>query len=225
MSNIIQFIQQSGPIGWFIVVVGLMALLVALERIYFLFWYFNINADDFFSRIVTLVSQAKYDQALALCHEFKSKPLARAIRTILERVDQPEQIIFQAQDIALAENMPLFQKRLHYISMAANVSTLLGLLGTIQGLIIAFSAVAQADPTQKQMVLANGISVAMYTTALGLIMAIPLTILFSLLQSRQSHLQATLQEKVFKLVEMLTRLDFVNPEFKSHQNSENLHSA
>ncbi|MEI7973650.1 MAG: MotA/TolQ/ExbB proton channel family protein, partial [Bdellovibrio sp.] len=131
-------------------------------------------------------------------------PLADAFKTILEKSDRDDDAIFQAHDISMSENVPRLTKRLHYLSMLANVATLMGLLGTIHGLILSFAAVAQADPTQKQAMLANGISVSMYTTALGLLVAIPAMVFYSFLVSRQNQLVETLTEKCGKLTELLT---------------------
>ena len=104
----------------------------------------------------------------------------------------------------MAETVPLYTKRLHYLSMLANVATLLGLLGTIHGLILSFQAVAQADPAQKQAMLASGIAVSMYTTALGLAVAIPAMVAYSFLISKQNELLEQLTEKCSKLAELLT---------------------
>ena len=110
----------------------------------------------------------------------------------------------------MSENVPLYTKRLHYLSMLANVATLLGLLGTIHGLILSFQAVASADPAQKQALLAQGISVSMYTTALGLAVAIPAMVFFSFLTSRQNSLIEDMTEKCSKLTELLTSAHIPN---------------
>ncbi|MFN9065701.1 MAG: MotA/TolQ/ExbB proton channel family protein, partial [Bdellovibrionales bacterium] len=122
----------------------------------------------------------------------------------LEKADRDDETIFQSHDIAMAEAVPLYTKRLHYLSMLANVATQLGLLGTIYGLILSFQAVAQADPATKQQLLATGISVSLYTTALGLAVAIPVMVFYSFLFSRQNELLEQLQEKCGKLTEILT---------------------
>ena len=75
------------------------------------------------------------------------------------------------------EVMPELEQRTHYLATLANVATLLGLLGTIIGLIQAFTAVAAADPSEKADLLSASISVAMNTTAFGLVVAIPLLLL------------------------------------------------
>jgi biopolymer transport protein ExbB len=214
--KLIQFINDAGAVGWVIVTVGIAALSLTLERLYTLYYKYGMNFDEFSSQIQNLISQKRHEEALVLCHELQGKPLAKAFKTIIEKSDQSEDSIFQAHDISLAETLPLVTKRLHHISMTANVATLLGLLGTIHGLILSFAAVAQADPSQKQALLANGISVAMYTTALGLIVSIPLMIAYSFLVSRQNEIVGKIQEKTGKLTEQLTSFDSYSTQPPQH---------
>ncbi|MFY8031687.1 MAG: MotA/TolQ/ExbB proton channel family protein [Devosia sp.] len=87
----------------------------------------------------------------------------------------------------------------------ANIATLLGLLGTIMGLITAFAAVASADPAQKASLLSSSISVAMNTTALGLMTAIPLVFLHSLLQSRTASIIDAMEMVGMKLLNSLSQ--------------------
>jgi biopolymer transport protein ExbB/TolQ len=208
-SSITQFIIDSGFVGWTIMATGLFAMAITAERFKKLYIDFHIDAITFSSRIQNFIQNRKFSEALLVCEGLNKKPLARAFRTILQKADREEEALYQASDIALAENIPLFSKRLQYLSMLANVATLLGLLGTIHGLILSFSAVATADPTQKQALLAHGISVSMYTTALGLAVAIPAMIFFSILSSRQNQLSEELFEHSQKLVESLVSMDHV----------------
>lgn len=200
----LQFINDAGFVGWCIMLVGFGALALIVERANVLYFKFGMNTDEFMTKVQTLVLARKADEALVLCSQMNGKPLANAFKTILEKADRDDDTIFQAHDIAMSENIPPLTKRLHYLSMLANVATLMGLLGTIHGLILSFSAVAQADPAQKQAMLAHGISVSMYTTALGLVVAIPAMIFYSFLVSRQNQLVEQLTEKCGKLTEMLT---------------------
>lgn len=205
MKAFFSFIYESGFVGWVILTTGFAVIGLVVERVQALYYRYNLNADVFSTQIFNLVQSQKIDEALALCLQMPEKPLACAYRQILEKSDRDDETIFQAQDIALSETVPLYTKRLHYLSMLANVATLLGLLGTIHGLILSFQAVAQADPTQKQALLASGIAVSMYTTALGLAVAIPSMVAYSLLFSKQNHLLEQLMEKCSKLSEILTR--------------------
>jgi biopolymer transport protein ExbB len=198
------FMNSAGVVGYTILFTGIGALALIVERARTLYFNYGLNVDEFTGKIQTLVLGKKNEEAIIACAQLESKPLARAFKVILEKSDRDDETIFQAQDIAMAEVVPLYTKRLHYLSMLANVATLLGLLGTIHGLILSFQAVAQADPAEKQAMLASGIAVSMYTTALGLAVAIPAMVAFSFLTSRQNQLLEQLTEKCSKLTEVLT---------------------
>lgn len=204
MSTLLQFLNDSGVVGWVIMLTGIGALAMIAERVSVLYFKYGMNVDDFMTKIQTLVLAKKVDEALVLCAQMSHKPLAHSFKNILEKADREDDAIFQAHDISMAETVPLYTRRLHYLSMLANVATLLGLLGTIHGLILSFEAVSQADPSQKQALLASGIAVSMYTTALGLAVAIPAMVAYSFLISRQNVLIEQLTEKCGKLTELLT---------------------
>lgn len=206
----LQFMNESGVVGWTILLTGIGTACVVVERVRALVFNYGMNAEEFMNRVQTLVLSRKIDEALVLCSQMEAKPLARAFKTILEKSDRDDETIFQAQDIALSETVPMYTRRLHYLSMLANVATLLGLLGTIHGLILSFQAVATADPAIKQQLLANGISVSMYTTALGLAVAIPTMVAYSFLVARQNGLVEQATEKTSKLTELLTSAHIPN---------------
>lgn len=200
----LNFIVDAGFVGWVIIATGIAGVALCVERAKMLYSVYGMDVEGFTNKIQTLILSKKIDEAIVTCAQLESKPLARAYKVILEKADRDDETIFQAQDIAMAETVPFYTKRLHYLSMLANVATLLGLLGTIHGLILSFQAVAQADPATKQAMLANGIAVSMYTTALGLAVASPAMVAFSFLTSRQNELLEQLTEKCSKLTETLT---------------------
>jgi len=204
MDGLLSFIKDSGFVGWCIMFVGFASLAIMIERAYVLYKKYGMNFEEFMNRIQTSVLAKKYDESLVLCSQISDKPFANAFKTILEKADRDDNSIYQAHDIAMSETIPQFTKKLHYLSMFANVATLMGLLGTIHGLILSFQAVATADPAQKQALLAHGIAVSMYTTALGLVVAIPAMVVYSFLVSRQNYLVDQLTEKCGKLVDLLT---------------------
>ena len=105
-------------------------------------------------------------------------------------------------DEAMTKVIPRVEARLHYLPNLANVATLLGLLGTIIGLIQDFTAVSMADPAQKASLLAQGISVAMNNTAFGLIIAIPTMLAYTFLQSRANRIIESLEEHALRLVNL-----------------------
>lgn len=103
------------------------------------------------------------------------------------------------EEVVLEYSLRL-QKRTPFLATLANVATLLGLLGTIVGLIAAFSAVANADPSEKASLLSSSISVAMNTTAFGLMTAIPLVFVHALLQSKTASIVDTMEMAGIKLM-------------------------
>jgi biopolymer transport protein ExbB/TolQ len=110
----------------------------------------------------------------------------------------------QAMEESLMEVMPRLEKRTHYLATFANIATLLGLLGTIVGLISAFTAVSTANPADKADLLSASISVAMNTTAFGLIAAIPLLLVHTLLQTKTTEIIDSLEMASVKFLNAIT---------------------
>lgn len=117
---------------------------------------------------------------------------------------QSREDIEYAMEEGLLEVMPRLEKRTQYLSTLANVSTLLGLLGTIIGLIAAFTAVASADPAEKASLLSQSISVAMNTTAFGLMSAIPLLLIHSLLQTKTNEIVDSFEMAGVKVLNLVS---------------------
>jgi biopolymer transport protein ExbB len=110
----------------------------------------------------------------------------------------------QAMEESLMEVMPRLEKRTHYLATFANIATLLGLLGTIIGLINAFTAVSNANPAEKADMLSASISVAMNTTAFGLMVAIPLLLVHTVLQSKTTAIIDSLEMASVKFLNAIT---------------------
>lgn len=171
-----------------IVAMGILSLVLIAERVKVLYIDYSVNAKNFSDQIVKLVTQNKIEEGIAFCSANHKKPIAQVMKMILERSDRSDHEIDKAVERAASEIVPQLEKRLGYLPMVSNVATLIGLLGTVSGLIMAFKAVSFADPTQKQTLLADGISVAMNATALGLIVAIPVMVAYAFLNTRQTRL-------------------------------------
>ena len=223
MNGIISLLRDSGIVGWCILLVGFGTLYLVFERSKSLFVSYKLDYDAFYDKIQSLILNRKAGEAIVMCEQLGTQPIGIAYKTILQKFDYDNESIYQAHDIALSESVPMITRRVHYLSMLANVSTLLGLLGTIHGLIISFAAVAQADPAQKQALLANGISVSMYTTALGLIVAIPAMVAYSIIVSRQNYLVEQITEKCGRLAELMTSGHIVHlRKFQHKTNAEQI---
>ena len=129
--------------------------------------------------------------------------LVRSGMSTMSVSQQREDILASMQEASM-ECVPHLEKRTAYLATLANVATLLGLLGTIVGLIAAFTAVADADPATKATLLSQSISVAMNTTAFGLISAIPLLLIHALLQSKTAQVVDGLDIVCVKFINTVT---------------------
>lgn len=176
------FQNTSGPWMYLILIISIIALAVILERFVYLFLKYNINANAFMGQIQKLVMSNNIDRAIKLCNQASDAALPKVVKAGLTRANKGQEAIQNAIEEATLEVVPMITRRTPSLLALANIATLLGLLGTIVGLIEAFAALEAATPETRQALLAQGISTAMYTTAAGLVVAIP-AMLFHLLLS------------------------------------------
>lgn len=173
MQAIAEAFRDGGIWMYSILATSVFALAVTLERFFFLFFKYNTNAHNFMAQIQKMVMADNIDRAIKLCNAAPSAALPQVIKAGLTRANKGESEIQAAIEEAALEVVPKVQKRTPALQTIANIATLLGLLGTIVGLIEAFQALEKATPENRQRMLARGISMAMNTTAFGLIVAIP----------------------------------------------------
>jgi biopolymer transport protein ExbB/TolQ len=138
-------------------------------------------------------------------------PVTRIIACGLDmmKVSKQRADIENAMNEGMLETLPRLEQRIGYLAVLANVATLLGLLGTIVGLISAFTAVADANPAEKSALLSASISVAMNTTAFGLVAAIPLLILHAVLQNKVGAIVTSIQMSAVKFLNIMTLYRFI----------------
>ncbi|MFN3821063.1 MAG: MotA/TolQ/ExbB proton channel family protein [bacterium] len=191
---------------WLIAFFGLIALAIAIERWIFIYVKSNVNPDLFAAEIRKLITAGDFKRAIALCKSAGERALPKVFLAALEEADRREFVDFRtvqnAVDQATLELIPELNKRTGYLAMLANVATLTGLLGTIYGLIISFSAAGQAGGGAEQ--LAQGISLAMFTTLWGLVVAIPSIIVYTLINTKTNAIIDDIDEHSVKLINLLT---------------------
>jgi len=200
---ITSFFRDGGPFMYIILIVSVIALATVIERAYMIFLRYNLNGAAFMAQIQKLIMANNIDRAIKLCNAESNAALTKVLKAGLTRANRSATEIQNAVDEATLEVIPQLQKRTPYLGMWANVATLIGLLGTISGLVQAFKAVATANPEDKQTLLAQGISVAMYTTAFGLVVAIPTMIAHSLITNRTVKLVDEIDQYSVKLINLL----------------------
>ncbi len=204
MMFVLDFFREGGEFMYIILVISVIAMATVIERGYMILFRYNINGAAFMAQIQKLVMANNIDRAIKLCNAESNSALTRVLKAGLTRANRSALEIQNAVDEATLETIPMLQKRTPYLGMWANVATLTGLLGTISGLVIAFKAVATAAPEEKQQMLAQGISVAMYTTAFGLVVAIPTMIAHSIISNRTVKLVDEIDQYSVKLINLLT---------------------
>ena len=165
---------DGGPVMWVLLIVSIIGTLIFFERFFDLYVLRRLNADGFCGEVLSLVNKRQYSAALEACNVNTMHPLATVLRAGLVRANRREKDIERAMENEMLDALPGLQKRVSFIALLANTATLIGLLGTIFGLITAFNSVAAASAAERQEALAAGISQAMYTTAFGISVAVPL---------------------------------------------------
>lgn len=203
-SGIVKFFQDGGLFLYPILLVLAIGLAITIER-----WRFlnrekarNLKAFDDF---LPLLRTDDHDK-MTLFTRDNDAPVSRMIGCGLDmmRVTKQRADVEQAMSEGMMEAVPRLEERTGYLAVLANVATLLGLLGTIIGLIAAFSAVANADPSEKSKLLSLSISVAMNTTAFGLIAAIPLLISHAILTNRTTAIIGSIEMAGVKFLNVMT---------------------
>jgi biopolymer transport protein ExbB/TolQ len=203
-STIVSFFQQGGVFMYPIVIVLGLGVAIAVER-----WLYLTKArmtnQKVWKQLAPLVADGKYSEAQEIAGSSASA-MGNILSYGLNRIRSARRRddIEKAMEESLLEVLPKLEKRTHYLATFANIATLLGLLGTIIGLIRAFTAVSAANPAEKADLLSASISVAMNTTAFGLIVAIPLLLAHTLLQTKTTELVDNLEMAAVKFLNTVT---------------------
>jgi len=203
-DTIIAFLQNGGPFIYPIALVLVIGLAITIERWLYLSASHRKNQQAF-----SLIQQAlKTGDVEAISQHAKQNnaPVLNVLGSGIARLSQASrrEDVEYAMEETVMEYMLRLEKRTPFLATLANVATLLGLLGTIMGLIAAFSAVASADPAEKANLLSASISVAMNTTAFGLITAIPLILFHTGLQTKTAAIVDSIEMAGIKLLNSLS---------------------
>lgn len=197
-----KFMDDGGIFMWIILCIWLIGVAIAIERVKSLFKA-DVDSASLMDVIKKSVITNTVQDAITKCNS-SAALLASVMKNGLKRANQSKEMIQDALEASMLEALPMVEKRLNYLALIANVSTLIGLLGTIYGLIQSFAAVAAADPATKSELLALGISKAMNTTAFGLISAISIMVIHSILSSKAEKIIADIEQCSVKLLDLLS---------------------
>lgn len=213
INYIIRFMQEGGTYMYVILAVFLLGMAIAGER-----WIYltraRVSNRKVWDEVFPLLRKGDFRHAAQTAGNSNTavgNMIAFGLNSMTTAHGMADRRLLPAVEMAmeeaLMEIMPRLEKRTPYLAILANVATLLGLLGTIVGLIDAFSAVSAADPAEKGAMLSSSISVAMNTTALGLIAAIPLMLIHALLSNKTTEIVDSLEMAAVKVLNLIRQPD------------------
>jgi biopolymer transport protein ExbB len=202
--SIVGFFLTGGPFMYPILIVFAVGAAIAIERYITLTRVTNSN-QSMWSKLQPALNQGDFDKARELASKDTST-VSKLLSMGLARqgaVRRREDIEI-AMEESMMEIIPQLEKRTAYVALASSIATLLGLLGTIMGLIQAFTAVANANPAEKADLLSASISVAMNTTAFGLMVAIPLLVTHAILTAKTGAIVDSLEMASVKALNVIS---------------------
>jgi len=204
MYSIVGFFVTGGPFMYPILIVFAVGTAIAIER-YVTLTRVTVKNQSAWSKVQSALLNGDFEKARQMTNEDDS-----TISQLLSLGLARQGAVRRREDIEIAmeegmmEIIPQLEKRTPYVGLASSIATLLGLLGTIMGLIQAFTAVANANPAEKADLLSASISVAMNTTAFGLMVAIPLLITSSVLTSKAGAIIDSLEMASVKALNVIS---------------------
>ncbi|MFH0790447.1 MAG: MotA/TolQ/ExbB proton channel family protein [Candidatus Omnitrophota bacterium] len=200
-----QVFLAGGPVMWPILLCSIFALALILEK----FWYMQkirIDMQDFLNKILDKMKHHQVKEALEICDRIKS-PISNILKAGILKYDRPRAQIKEAIEDASLHEIPKLEKNLTALATIAHISPLLGLLGTVTGMVRCFQTI-QAKATSFHPVspgdLAGGIWEALLTTVAGLIVAIPAFVVYNYLVSRINNFILEMEKAATELVNFLT---------------------
>jgi len=202
--SIVNFFVQGGPFMLPILIVGAVGAAIAVER-YVTLTRMSVGNRNAWAVLEPVLTSGDFDKARELTGK-DDTAISRllSVGLSLQGAVRRRDDIKTAMQERMTEIMPRLERRTHYLGTLANIATLLGLLGTVSGLIHAFSAVATVNPAEKANLLSASISEAMNCTAFGLVTAVPFLVLHAFLQSKTTQLIESLESASIRFLTVLT---------------------
>jgi biopolymer transport protein ExbB len=199
------FIREGGFASWCVIVVAIAAAGISVERWIRIQFQYSVNSRAFMAKLKKYILSDNIDRAISLCNSKSQALLPKVLKSGLTRAKDSVQDIQNAVDETTLEVLPKLEARALYLPTLANLATLLGLFGTITGLILAFRGAGEAvDAVQRQAFLQKAIAMAMHTTALGVFVAIPTLFVHAVLQSKINAIISDIDQYSVKLINLLS---------------------
>jgi biopolymer transport protein ExbB len=202
--------EHGGFAAYLIFAAGAVLVIIGVERLVVLFWGMSYNVKGSVVTIRSLILDKRYTDAIQICDKRPNSPEMSVIKSGLVAVENGREAMKSALGGAVLEVSHKCETRVGYLALIANVATLLGLLGTISGLIKTFASIANADPAEKARLLGLGISEAMYATAAGLCVGIAAMVIHTLCVSKGESIVGDAQDTGLKVITWIEQSERVN---------------
>ena len=200
MLNGIKILMDHGASGYLLLLTGFFCILISLERFYYLYIKVSYDGRQELEAISKEILSRNYNKALQICNLSPKNPQLIVVRDGLMALESGREAMNSAISGAVLEVSKGLEHRLSYLSLIASSATLLGLFGTIMGLISTFAAIANADPSSKARLLGLGISEAMYSTAAGVIVGIAAMVVHTICTSQADHILGKSQSAALNVI-------------------------
>ena len=201
----LHYLEVGGPILWVLVIISIGAFAVVLERIVFFARNEKNVGSNFKDEILSLVASKKLDEAIALC-DTKKSCVASAVKKFLQKAPKGidvQDYEFILKEITIKETAP-YESRLNLLASVISISPMLGLLGTVTGMIRAFTNISKYGAGDAAIV-ADGIAEALLTTAAGLMIAIPVIVVYNYLNRRLEKMENEIDDVVTNIINIFRR--------------------
>ncbi|CAN2327279.1 Biopolymer transport protein ExbB/TolQ [Fusobacterium sp. oral taxon C10] len=201
----LHYLEVGGPILWVLVIISIGAFAVILERIVFFARNEKNLGNNFKDEILSLVANKKVDEAIALC-DTKKSCVASAVKKFLQKAPKGidvQDYEFILKEITIKETSP-YESKLNLLASVISISPMLGLLGTVTGMIRAFANISKYG-TGDTAIVADGIAEALLTTAAGLMIAIPVIVVYNYLNRRLEKMENEIDDMVTNIINIFRR--------------------
>lgn len=187
-------LEDPNVFTWMTITAMFAVFAISIERFFTLFIRFRLRVGPFRKALEQALQEADLNKALRIASLNQAHPVCKVARAGLMKANQGDKDVVRAMEVAQLESMPRIQGLTTYLAMLGNLGTLMGLIGTVIGMIEAFKGLGVSDSGAKQEILARGIAHAMHSTALGLIVAIPGTLMATFFSHRQERILDQVEE-------------------------------
>ena len=202
--SLLEEIPKGGPIVIPILFIGLVALILIIERAIYLFKK-DYKTDPLLDQFISELSKGEWDKCIELCNKEKEKPIFRVLLSGIKASSKPKEELEEVLQEAILNEIPKLERFLSTIIILAEISPLLGLLGTVTGIINTFHVITLYGTGDPRM-MSSGISEALVTTMLGLMVAIPVMFLHALLSTKVENMISKMERGAILLVNTLSQL-------------------